>query len=98
MVPQKTVIIIKFVGDKKMLIMDVIELRADLHNMIDKITDSNILKAVKTLLSGKTAKQADWWDTISDEERVEIEQGIAEADRGEVIPHEEVMAKYKKWL
>ena len=29
--------------------MDVIELRADLHNMIDKISDSNILYAVKTL-------------------------------------------------
>lgn len=78
--------------------MDVIELRTDLHNMIDKITDSNILNAVKTLLSGKTTKQTDWWDTISDEERAEIEQGLAEADRGETIPHEEVMKKYKKWL
>lgn len=79
--------------------MDVIELRADLHNMIDKITDSNVLNAVKTLLKAKTTRQqVDWWDTISEEERAEIEQGIAEADRGELIPHEEVMAKYKKWL
>ena len=78
--------------------MDVIELRTDLHNMIDKITDSNILSAVKTLLTGKTAKQEDWWNTISDEERAEIEQGISEADRGEVISHEEVMGKYTKWL
>jgi predicted transcriptional regulator len=45
-----------------------------------------------------TVTQPDWWDTISDEEREEIEQGLTEADRGEVIPHEEVMAKYKKWL
>jgi predicted transcriptional regulator len=81
-----------------MEIMNVIELRSDLHNMIDKITDSNILNAVKTLLSERTATQADWWDIISDEERTEIEQGLAEADRGEVISHEEVMAKYKKWL
>ena len=81
-----------------MLTMDVIELRADLHNMIDKISDSNVLNALKTLLSVKTAKQTDWWDTISEEERAEIKQGLAEADRGELIPHEEVMAKYKKWL
>ena len=81
-----------------MEIMNVIELRSDLHNMIDKITDSNILNAVKTLLSERTATQTDWWDIISDEERAEIEQGLAEADRGEVISHEEVMAKYKKWL
>jgi len=78
--------------------MDVIELRADLHNMIDKVSDGNILHAVKILLSGKTKKQPDWWDTISDEEREEIKQGLSEADHGEVINHEEVMSKYKKWL
>ena len=78
--------------------MDVKELRADLHNMIDKISDRNVLIAVKTLLSGKTETKTDWWDTISEEERTEIEQSLAEADRGEVTPHEEVMEKYKKWL
>ncbi len=78
--------------------MDVIELRSDLHNIIDKITDSNILNAVKTLLSERIATKTDWWDIISDEERAEIKEGLAEADRGEVITHEEVMAKYKKWL
>ena len=78
--------------------MDVKELRADLHNMIDKISDRDVLNAVKTLLMGKVETKADWWDTISEEERAEIEQGIAEADRGEVTPHEEVMEKYKKWL
>ena len=81
-----------------MYIMDVTELRADLHNLIDKISDKNILKAVRTLLSEKAATKADWWDTISQEEQEEIEQGISEADRGEVTPHEEVMKKYKKWL
>jgi predicted transcriptional regulator len=78
--------------------MDVTELRADLHNMIDKISDRNILKAVRTLLSEKAATKADWWDTISQEEREEIEQGLSEADKGEVTPHEEVMKKYNKWL
>jgi len=81
-----------------MSIMDVKELRADLHNMIDKICDRDVLNAVKTLLMRKVETKADWWDTISEEERAEIEQGIAEADRGEVTPHEEVMEKYKKWL
>ncbi len=49
--------------------------------MIDKITDSNILNAVKTLLSDKVVAKTDWWDTVSDEERIDIEQGLAEADR-----------------
>jgi len=78
--------------------MDVVELRTDLHNMIDEITDRSVLNAVKTLLSDKSTANPDWWMTISEDERVEIEQGIAEAERGEVINHEEVMEKYKKWL
>lgn len=81
-----------------MQVMGIFELRVDLHNMIDKISDSSILYAVRTLLSGKAVKQVDWFDTISEEERAEIKQGLAEADHGELIPHEEVMAKYKKWL
>jgi len=78
--------------------MDVTELRADLHNLIDKISDKNILKALRTLLSEKAEAKADWWDTISQEEQEEIEQGLSEAERGQVTPHEEVMKKYKKWL
>jgi len=78
--------------------MDVIELRTDLHNMIDKISDSNVLNAVKTLLSGKAVSQADWWDTISEEERAEIKQGMEDSNKGDVLSHDEVMAKYKKWL
>jgi len=40
-------------------------------------------------------KKADWWDEISDDERRSIEQGLAEADRGELIPHEQVMKELK---
>ncbi|MDD2564581.1 MAG: hypothetical protein PHU27_10240 [Salinivirgaceae bacterium] len=78
--------------------MNVIELRSDIHNIIDNITDENILQAVKILLSSNRVDKADWWETISEEERKEIEIGLAEAERGDVIPHEEVMEKYQKWL
>ena len=78
--------------------MDVIELRSDLHNIIDKITDRKVLQAVKTLLSNKAIVKSDWWDNITEEERKEIELGLAEAERGEVIPHKDVMEKHKKWL
>lgn len=56
-----------------------------------------ILKKVEEVL--KNEKVTDWWDEISDEEQHAIEKGLEEADRGELIPHEEVMkevkAKYK---
>ena len=50
-------------------------------------------------LQGNACWKDDWWDEISDKEKAAIEAGIAQADRGELIPHEQVMkklrAKYK---
>ena len=40
----------------------------------------------------------DWWDEISEDEKAEIEQGLAEAESGDILSHEEVMAKYKKFV
>ncbi len=56
-----------------------------------------ILERVEEIL--KKGKSTDWWNQISEAERKAIENGISEADSGELIPHEEVMqqmkAKYK---
>ena len=47
----------------------------------------------------KKEKGADWWDEISEGEKVAINKSIAEADNGQLTPHAEVMeevrAKYK---
>jgi predicted transcriptional regulator len=52
-----------------------------------------ILKKVEDVL--KKEKVTDWYDEISEAERQSIEKGLAEADRGELIPHEEVMKEVK---
>jgi len=78
--------------------MNVVTLKQDIHLLIDSISDSEILYAVKTLLEKNAIVQTDWWQTISEEERSEILQGLSEADNNELIAHEEVMVKYKKWL
>jgi predicted transcriptional regulator len=43
-------------------------------------------------------KKDDWWDEISKEQKKAIDKGLAQLDRGEGIPHKEVMKKYSKWL
>lgn len=39
--------------------------------------------------------EQDWWDEISEAERQSIEKGLAEANKGKFIPHEEVMKEVK---
>ena len=52
------------------------------------------LKRVEEIL--KSENGPDWWDEISEAERRSIEKGLAEADRGELIPHEKVMKEVKE--
>jgi predicted transcriptional regulator len=78
--------------------MDAVILKREISALIESISDIEVLQALKTLLSQKVSKEADWWNTISEEERFEIKQGLEEELNGEVIPHEEILKKYKKWL
>jgi hypothetical protein len=75
-------------------IMDLSARKIDLISWISNLRDEKILSRIETIKK----EEPDWWDTISDEEKAEIEEGLAQLDRGETIPHEQVMAKYKKWL
>ncbi len=67
--------------------------KLSLIQWLAQVKDEEIIDKIKTL----RASTSDWWDQITIEERTEIEEGLAQADRGEVIPHEEVMKKYRKW-
>ena len=40
----------------------------------------------------------DWWDTMPDNVRSDVEEALSEADKGELILHEEIKKRYQKWL
>ena len=46
-------------------------------------------------LQEKKEKDVDWWDELSEDERKAIEQGIKEADNGELKSHAEVLKERK---
>ena len=79
--------------------MAVNTLKHTIHQLIDQIEDEALLQAyLKVLESSMQVQKKDWWEEISAEERAEIEEGLAQADKGDTVSHEDVMAKYKKWL
>ncbi len=69
--------------------------KIQLAQILLETTSENLIKKVKALLK---SEQKDWWDEISEKEKSAIEKGTAQLDRGEGVPHAEVMQKYKKWL
>ena len=73
------------------------DIQAEKLNLIKWLTDIEEPAVLQKLIALKNNQETDWWDSIDDEERTEIEQGLAEADRGEGISHEAFLAKYDKW-
>ena len=73
------------------------DIQAEKLNLIKWLTDIEEPTVLKKLIALKNNEETDWWDLIDDEERAEIEEGLAQADRGEGISHQEFIAKYDKW-
>ncbi len=74
------------------------DIQTEKLRLIQWLAGVNDPDTIREFVDLKKAKKVDWWDTISEGERAEIDEGLAQADRGEVVPHDEVMSKYKKWL
>lgn len=72
-------------------------IQAEKLNLIKWLAGVNEPSIIKRFIALKEEQQVDWWDEIDAEERTEIEEGLVQADRGEVVPHEEVMSKYQQW-
>jgi hypothetical protein len=73
------------------------DIQAEKLQLIEWLARLNNTATLKRFITLKKEQEKDWWDQLSTEEKSEIEEGLAQADRGEVVPHKEVMAKYKKW-
>jgi hypothetical protein len=73
--------------------MDIQTTKIDLIHWLTELQDTEVLRQIVNIRSGK-----DWWDDISEHERLAIDEGIAELDRSEGIPHEEVMKQVRDKL
>jgi predicted transcriptional regulator len=72
------------------------DIQAEKIQLIEWLAALNKPSTIKKLVALKE-KEIDWWDEISMEEKSDIEEGLAQADRGQVVPHHKVMERYKKW-
>jgi predicted transcriptional regulator len=73
------------------------DLQAEKLNILQTImntTDEGLIMDVKAVLFDR---KVDWFDELSDEQQKDVLEGLAEADRGETIPHAEVVKLFGRW-
>lgn len=75
--------------------MNIATTKIELAKQILNTENKNLIKYIKTLFD---SQETDLWDELPDAVKRSAERGIAQANKGELKSHAEVMKKYKKWL
>jgi len=80
--------------------MGTIELKSELIGIIEDLDDESLLKAIYVMITHKPVplRKGLNWEELPEALQKEIEEGLAQAENGEVVEHDEVMKKYQKWL
>jgi hypothetical protein len=61
-----------------------------------KVKDPDLIAAIKSLLKYRESKESkDWASLLSEEEKMEIKEGVEQLDRGEKVSYESVMKNYR---
>ncbi|MDR0802149.1 hypothetical protein [Fluviicola sp.] len=79
--------------------MSTVDLKLNLHRLIDGVSDNSVLAAVYTLLSKATANQnqeEDWYNEFSDEAKASIERGLSDLKNGRMLSHEDAMKHFRQ--
>lgn len=69
--------------------------KLELIQWLSTLEDTSI---IKKLIQFRKEETKDWWDSISEEEKMSIEKGISEADNDQLKPQSEARKLYRKWL
>lgn len=78
--------------------MPVEELKKQLHSYIDLIDDEETLYMLNDTVAAYATGQPDIIDLLTPEQLERLDHSIQQADRGELIPHEEVMKNTREWI
>lgn len=70
-------------------------MRRDVKKYIDT-ADEKVVKMVHAML--EVDSENDWWDSMPDNMKKDVDVALTESEKGKVTPHEEMQKRYQKWL
>lgn len=78
--------------------MNTLKLKSDIVELVNAIEDELVLYAIRVLLLKQVSKDKaiDFWDELPNFVKIDIQEAIEQADKGEVFSHEEVMKEIKE--
>lgn len=74
--------------------MNIETTKLELMQLLLNTKNVSVLLRIKQIFEDESS---DWWMELSQEEQFEIENGLKQAENGEVISHENVIKHFDKW-
>ena len=74
---------------------EMLDQKIELIQWLSSLEDKNI---IDKLLLLRKAETTDWWETIQDQEKNAILEGIKDAENNKLSPHSSARKLYEKWL
>lgn len=80
--------------------MNTIELKKNLHDLIDSIDNENLLLNFYDLIRRRTStKEGQLWSRLTKQEKKELLSTLEQSENhGNLISHKEMKKKHNKWL
>ena len=75
--------------------LSILNKKLELIQWLSTVEDSNILEKIMDL---RKRENKDWWNSVSENEKDSIEQGLKDAESGKLNPHSSARKLYEKWL
>ena len=69
--------------------------KLELIQWLSTIEDSAIIEKIMDL---RKRENKDWWNSISENEKNSVEQGLIDAESGKLNSHSNAKKLYEKWL
>lgn len=74
-------------------------LKNEIHRLVVQTDDEQVLRQVKSVFEMLLhEEEADWWDALSEKEKILIQRGLEQLNLGESIAHEVVRAEIDQML
>ncbi|MBP4139546.1 hypothetical protein [Flavobacterium geliluteum] len=71
--------------------MDIQLEKLELIKMLAETQDPAIIKSIRKIFK---KQKKDWWDELTQQQKEEIELGIKQVERGEVVSYESILERH----
>ena len=75
--------------------MQISDIKLELFRYIDNLEENKLLQIYKSIISNTPEQEMDFWNTLNEWQKQDIEMGLEDLEEGKKVDFDEAMLKYE---